>query len=138
MTLFPSQSPEDPQPITSQADSDDETEGGRFGGTFEELHFDSEEEEIPDLMLMSEIISFLFLQNEFSSSSKRNPKTTQIFSIIDAASPTFVFSINVLHVPLKLLFNHLYRDPEAITSSIAPYYSSRLFLVSDLTIPFHS
>ena len=33
--------------------SDDETEGGGFGGTFEALHFDSEEEEIPDHMLMS-------------------------------------------------------------------------------------
>ena len=33
--------------------SDDETEGGGFGGTFEALQFDSEEEEIPDHMLMS-------------------------------------------------------------------------------------
>ncbi|XP_052619606.1 uncharacterized protein LOC128125976 [Lactuca sativa] len=50
-TLFPSQSPETPQP--SQPMSDDENEGGGFGGTFEALHFDSEEEEIPDHMLMS-------------------------------------------------------------------------------------
>ena len=33
--------------------SDDETEGGGFGGIFEDLHFDSEEEEIPDHMLMT-------------------------------------------------------------------------------------
>ncbi|KAL7617007.1 hypothetical protein Lser_V15G03290 [Lactuca serriola] len=44
-TLFPSQSPETPQPISSQAQSDEETEGGGFGGMFEAVHFDSEEEE---------------------------------------------------------------------------------------------
>lgn len=33
--------------------SDDETEGGGFGGTFEALQFDSEEEEIQDHILMS-------------------------------------------------------------------------------------
>ena len=33
--------------------SDNETEGGAFGGVFEDIHFDSEEEDIPDHMLMT-------------------------------------------------------------------------------------
>lgn len=47
-TLFPSQSTEPSKPH-----SDDETDEGGFGGTFDDLHFNSEEEDIPDHMLMS-------------------------------------------------------------------------------------
>ncbi|KAL7612549.1 hypothetical protein Lser_V15G06652 [Lactuca serriola] len=50
-TLFPSQSPENPQ--SSQPISDNEAEGGAFGGILEDIHFDSEEEDIPDHMLMT-------------------------------------------------------------------------------------
>ncbi|KAL7607644.1 hypothetical protein Lser_V15G16187 [Lactuca serriola] len=50
-TLFPSQSPENP--IPSQQMSDPEVEGGAFGGVLDDISFDSEEEEIPDHMLMT-------------------------------------------------------------------------------------
>ncbi|KAL7591219.1 hypothetical protein Lser_V15G33877 [Lactuca serriola] len=50
-TLFPSPSPENP--IPSQQMSDPEVEGGAFGGVLDDISFDSEEEEIPDHMLMT-------------------------------------------------------------------------------------
>ncbi|KAL7609165.1 hypothetical protein Lser_V15G10960 [Lactuca serriola] len=50
-TLFPSQSPENPQP--SQQLSDTEVEGGAFGGVLDDIPFDSDEEDIPDHMLMT-------------------------------------------------------------------------------------
>ncbi|CAI9302926.1 unnamed protein product [Lactuca saligna] len=50
-TLFPSQSPENPQP--SQQLSDTEVEGGAFGGILDDIPFDSNEEDIPDHMLMT-------------------------------------------------------------------------------------
>ncbi|KAL7587313.1 hypothetical protein Lser_V15G40383 [Lactuca serriola] len=50
-TLFPSQSPENPQP--SQQLSDTEVEGGVFGGILDDIPFDSDEEDIPDHMLMT-------------------------------------------------------------------------------------
>ncbi|KAL7604923.1 hypothetical protein Lser_V15G18161 [Lactuca serriola] len=50
-TLFPSQSPENP--IPSQQMSDPEVEGGAFGGVLDDISFDSDEEEIPDHMLMT-------------------------------------------------------------------------------------
>ncbi|KAL7601335.1 hypothetical protein Lser_V15G25283 [Lactuca serriola] len=50
-TLFPSQSPENPPPL--QQMSDPEVEGGAFGGVLDDISFDSDEEEIPDHMLMT-------------------------------------------------------------------------------------
>ncbi|KAL7595681.1 hypothetical protein Lser_V15G29838 [Lactuca serriola] len=50
-TLFPSQSPENPPP--SQQMSDTEVEGGAFGGILDDIPFDSDEEDIPDHMLMT-------------------------------------------------------------------------------------
>ncbi|KAL7602722.1 hypothetical protein Lser_V15G16687 [Lactuca serriola] len=50
-TLFPSQSPENPPP--SQQMSDPEIEGGAFGGVLDDISFDSNEEDIPDHMLMT-------------------------------------------------------------------------------------
>ncbi|KAL7609544.1 hypothetical protein Lser_V15G13888 [Lactuca serriola] len=50
-TLFPSQSPENP--IPSQQMSDPEVEGDAFGGILDDISFDSDEEEIPDHMLMT-------------------------------------------------------------------------------------
>ncbi|KAL7601073.1 hypothetical protein Lser_V15G24877 [Lactuca serriola] len=50
-TLFPSQSPENPPP--SQQMSDPEVEGGAFGGILDDIPFDSDEEDIPDHMLMT-------------------------------------------------------------------------------------
>ncbi|KAL7586161.1 hypothetical protein Lser_V15G40639 [Lactuca serriola] len=50
-TLFPSQSPENH--IPSQQMSDPEVEGGAFGGVLDDISFDSDEEEIPDHMLMT-------------------------------------------------------------------------------------